>query len=134
MDVRLIIGALIWTLLQVGGCSTRVLTPGPSYPGYTDRRNVLDIQIQLHGRELSLTNTTAAPLSAGRLWLNAWYSVPTPDIAIGQTVQFPLIAFHDEHGESIRGGGFFATEEPEEILLAELEISKSLYGLIVVRQ
>ncbi len=132
MHVRFIGGTLILILMFAGGCSTPALTARPSYPATAVRKGVLDIQIQFHGREISLTNTTASRLSAGRLWINAWYSVATPDLAVGQTIGYTLTAFHDEHGEIIRGGGFFASEAPEEILFAELETSGSLYGLVVV--
>lgn len=131
----------IWVLsafsvlqMALTGCATPALEPGPSYPASASRYGSLDIQVYLQGRELVLTNTTALALPAGRLWLNEWYSAATPEIAIGQTLRLPLTSFRDEHGQTIRGGGFFASEAPEEILLVEMAAAGELYGLIVVRR
>ncbi len=72
------------------------------------------------------------------LWFNMWFSRPIDGLAPGETLRFHLREFTDEHGQAFRAGGFFATREPERLVLAELETDEGrgpvLLRLIVVGQ
>ena len=46
---------------------------------------------------------------------------PIDGLAVGQTLRLPLGTFRNEFSEAFRGGGFFAPERPERLVLAELE-------------
>lgn len=133
MPLRNLLLLVIVSVLAVSGCAGRQLRPGPSYPASLERRGALDVQVEVIDGRITLTNTTASMLPAGRLWLNAWYSVEVDPVAVGETLRVPVAAFRDEHGERMRGGGFFATEAPEAILLAEWQVEDGLYGLVVVK-
>lgn len=124
---------ILFALSLVSGCASDPLVPGPSYPESLSRRGTLDIQVVVEGRQVTLTNTTASSLPAGRLWLNAWYSASTSTVAVGDTLTIPITDFRDEHGQIMRGGGFFASEPPEQVFLAQWQAPDGLYGMVVVR-
>ncbi len=107
---------------------------GGVYPEQLERLPAIDVQVFVDqaGTTLSMTNATAEPLRPGRLWLNAWYSRPVERVGVGETVQLFLGEFRDRYGEAVRTGGFFATDRPEEIILAELEVEPGLRRLVVV--
>jgi len=50
----------------------------------------------------------------------------------------PLVEFRNEFSEAFRGGGFFATEAPERLVMAQLETEidgkPQLLGMIVVAE
>jgi hypothetical protein len=107
------------------------------YPTDLARGQTLDIQVIKHDTSLEFTNTTARAFGPSTLWLNSYYCQPVEGIAVGQTIRMPLSGFRNEHSESFRGGGFFAADEPERLVLAELETpgpdgAPMLLGLIVV--
>lgn len=130
MTIRTLLSLLVALLLI--GCA-HPLKPGPSYPNSLDRLGAIDVQVAVRDGALEFTNTTASPLPAGRLWVNAWYSAATPAADVGETLRIPVAALRDEHGETMRGEGFFATEAPEEVLLAELQTDQGLIRLVVVK-
>jgi hypothetical protein len=108
------------------------IVEGQQYPEKIERGPTLDIQVFRRETTLEFTNTTATPIPASRLWLNAWYSRQFEGLGVGQTVRLPLREFKDRYGESFRGGGFFATELPERLALAELESGGKMVGMVVV--
>ncbi len=118
--------------LLLTGCASKAV-PGPSYPESLQRAGAVDVQIAVRDGAVEFTNTTASPLPAGRLWVNAWYSAPTESVEVGETFRVPVSNLRDRFGETMRGEGFFATEAPETVLLAELQTEQGLIGLIVVR-
>ena len=67
-----------------------------------------------------------------------WYSRHIEGMEPGQTLRFRLREFEDQHGQAFRAGGFFATREPERMVLAELETVEGagpvLLRLVVVGQ
>lgn len=100
---------------------------------------MLDIQVFRHETRIEFTNTTARSIPAGTMWLNRRFSRPMSAIAVGQTFDLALDEFQDEFGEHFRGGGFFATREPEKMVQAQIETigpdgKAVLLGLIVVGQ
>lgn len=132
----LLLGA---ALAACPGCAP-VLTsrgdPGPRYPESLERGETLNIQVLREDdrQTIVLTNTTARAFDAGRLWVNAWFSRPIEGLDVGETIRIPVRDMIDEHGKRMRGGGFFSTERPDPLLLAEVEADGAMYGLVVVEE
>jgi len=130
------IGGLLLGLAAAlaGSCSSApaVITEGTSYPTALPRTATLNIQVFRRTTELELTNTTALAIPASTLWLNAWYSKKIDGLGIGETLKLPLKEFKDKYGDPFRGGGFFATELPERLALAEIEMDGRMVGMVVV--
>jgi len=103
-----------------------------TYPLHEARGATLPIQVVVDSRRVEFTNSTGTVFGPSELWLNQWYSVAIEGLAVGQTLSIPISAFVDEHGEQMRGGGFFATESPERIVYAELRTEDGLRGMPVV--
>lgn len=116
------------------GCSSgpRPIPQGPVYPAALPHGPTLDVQVIRRGPSIGLTNTTARAFGPSRLWLNGRYALDLPGLGVGQNVELRLSDFKDEYSESFRGGGFFATENPDRLALAELESGGEMLGLIVV--
>lgn len=131
------VAACLMTL--AAGCSSTP-TPVPyarTYPPDLKQIATLDVQVYRSVHHIELTNTTARSFGPSTLWLNQWYSRPIDGFASGQTLRFPLSDFRDEFSDPIREGGFFATEKPEKVVLAQLETKEGdatiLLGLIVIK-
>lgn len=130
----------LFALAVAGGCAG---LPAPvhyarPYPTDIPQRETLNIQVFRSTFHVEFTNTTARVFGPSTLWLNARFSRPIDGLAVGQTLRLPLKDFRDEYSEAFRAGGFFATEPPERLVLAQLETKKAddngaLLGLIVVR-
>ncbi len=108
------------------------IVPGPVYPGEMMREETLDIQVFRRTQTIELTNTTARRFGPGTLWLNARFARAIDGLDVGQTLVLPLAEFRDEFSERFRAGGFFATEKPYRLVLAELETEGRMRGLVVV--
>lgn len=107
----------------IAGCHSapRPVSYARVYPVRPDRAETLNIQVFRSAKHIELTNTTADAFGPSTLWLNARFSRPLSTLGVGETIRLPLREFKDEFSESFRGGGFFATEEPDRLVLAELE-------------
>jgi hypothetical protein len=133
----LVFGLSVW--LGGTGCAEGLRARpgvGASYPSGMDRSETLNVQVFLRGdsQYVEFTNTTARSFGPSRLWVNRWFSTALDGLAIGETVRIPVGELRDEHGSAFKGGGFFAIEAPDDLLLAELESAERLYGLIVVEE
>jgi hypothetical protein len=101
------------------------------------QREVLNIHV-LHrpttfgGASIELTNTSDRAFGPSTLWLNARYSRPIEGFAVGQTLVIPITEFVDQHSDRARAGGFFATEAPERIVLAQIEVPAAGDGAAAV--
>ena len=115
-------------------CSSapRTIVQGEKYPASIRHGKVLDIQVFRHDTDIEFTNTTARAFGPSILWLNGRFSCPINGLALGQTLKLPLKSFKDEFGDSFRGGGFFATQKPDRLALAELQTGDEMLGLIVI--
>lgn len=121
------------------GCSG-VPEPVPyarAYPAVRQSQT-LNIQVFRSVKHLELTNTTARSFGPSTLWLNARFSRPIDGLAVGQTLRLPLEEFRDEYSDVFRGGGFFSTEAPERLVLAQIESltadgKQDMVGLVVVK-
>jgi uncharacterized protein YceK len=129
--------ALVAAAGALAGCSTvgdllapTAGTPGP-VPSGLEQAEVLNIQVFRNVTDLELTNTTARSFGPGRLWINERYSREIDGLAIGESLDLPLSEFVDEFGDSFRAGGFFATRDPDPLVLAQLESEGVLYGLLL---
>lgn len=121
-------------LAMLSGCAatTPVDRAARRYPTGADRGLTLPIQVVVDSRRVEFTNSTGTVFGPSVLWLNQWYSVEINGLAIGETISIPISRFIDEHGQQMRGGGFFASESPERVVLAELRTSDGLHGMPVV--
>jgi len=120
------------------GCASGPAAPGPLYPVELRQTRTLDVQVFRSAKHVQFTNTTAEPFGESRVWLNARYSTDISGAAPGESITLPLDSFVDEHGDIFRGGGFFATEIPERLVLAQLETLDEnrrlvMLGLVVVK-
>jgi hypothetical protein len=102
------------------------------YPSSLPRSGTVDIQVIRRGTEIQLTNTTARRYGGCTLWLNERYAHPIDGLEVGQVLTLPLGEFLDEYSQKFRAGGFFATEDPERLALAELDTGSEIVGLVVV--
>jgi hypothetical protein len=142
---RLHVCTLLVPALLLTACSSRP-APAPyarEYPKDLPQEAVLDIQVFRGTKTVEFTNTTGRAFGPCTLWLNARFSRPIDSIAVGQTITLPLADFRDQWQDAFRGGGFFATELPDRLVLAQLEVPRpdalqegqkpSLLGMVVVR-
>lgn len=124
--------ALAAACAACAGCSQNAdITEGPSYPEIRQGAT-LDIHVVRDETVIELTNTTANTIPSCRMWLNRWYSRDLAGLGVGQSVTIGLSEFKDQYGRSFRAGGFFATERPETLVQAQLEIEGRMLGLVVI--
>lgn len=107
----------------VGGCASKPepVTYARSYPRDVVQGGVLDVQVFRSSKHIELTNTSARAFGPSVIWLNAYFSRPIEGLAVGETLKIPLRDFRDEYQDPFRGGGFFAPEAPERLVLAQIE-------------
>lgn len=133
-----VLGAII-VVVTIAACSG-VPTPVPYARPYPDAKQsrTLNIQVFRSTKHLELTNTTAQAFGPCTLWLNARFSRPIGGLGVGQSLRLPLEEFRDEYSDVFRGGGFFSTEAPDRLVLAQIESltvddKADLIGLVVVK-
>ncbi len=121
-------------VLGAPGCRSTPsdIAEGPSYPEERGQSRVVDIQVTRDDTHITFTNTTAQAIPPCRMWLNRWYMLDFQGLGVGETVTLDLRDFRDRYGDRFRGGGFFATEFPDKLVLAQLEIGPELVGLVVI--
>lgn len=93
----------------------------------------VNAQVLRDEQTISLTNTSGRVLGPGTMWLNGRYGREIGEIGLGQTVTYRLASFEDEFGEAFRAGGFWAIEDPDLLVRAEVEEGEGLVGLVVAR-
>lgn len=130
--------AVLLCALFLSGCAATSGPPGPLYPADLRQSETLNVQVFRFTKHVELTNTTARSFGPSRLWLNARFSRTLDPLAAGESLRLPLQDFTDEHGDVFRGGGFFAREIPERLVLAQLELPGAdgkpvMLGLVVVK-
>lgn len=130
---------LLVTVVLLAGCmGQQRLVEQRGYPDHLERGRTLNVQVARDVTEIEITNTTADAFGPSTIWLNMWYHRDIDGFAPGQTLRFSLSEFKDEFGDHFRGGGFFATREPERLVLAELETAQPtgtrLLRMVVVGQ
>ncbi|HZW05617.1 MAG TPA: hypothetical protein VFF65_00725 [Phycisphaerales bacterium] len=129
--------ALVLTalLLAAGGCAgrQRSIVNGPIYPA-RPQTSVANVHVIRDGTTISLTNTTASPFTDARLWANQWYSHELPLLEPGKSITLSLADFKDRYGNPFRAGGFWAPDNPERLVLMQVEQGDKLTGLVVIGQ
>ncbi len=105
----------------------------PRYPAAIAQEETVDIQVFRDGTTLRFTNTTAERFGPCRVWVNAWYGRQIDGVDIGETIALDLYSFKDTNGVKFRAGGFFAVEQPDDVVLTQLEIDDRLIGLVTVQ-
>lgn len=134
----LVLAPALAVALPAGCAPTERVGADPQYPYGSKQAEVLDIQVVLKPTRLRFTNTTARAFGPTRIWLNQRFSQEVDAIGVGESFDLKLSGFRDEFGEKWRGGGFWASELPERLVLAQLEPladdSTDLLGMVVVTQ
>ena len=103
-----------------------------AYPLNTQQARSIDVQVVRDDAVLTISNTTAAVLPAGRLWVNQAFSRPVDELPIGETVSFDLYEFRNRFDEPFRAGGFFATQNPLNIYMVQWQTEQEILGLLTV--
>jgi hypothetical protein len=130
--------AIAFCLGTLAGCKSgsRVDAGFPEYPTDVRQTAVLNIQVVRDDTKITFTNTTARSIGRSRMWINGWYSHEIEGLRVGETLTLDLYDFRDTYSTQFRGGGFFATERPERVVLAQIEPldvePRELLGLVVV--
>lgn len=127
------------SMLTMPACTqtgSRVDADLPIYPAQLSQTVVLDIQVVRDDTKITFTNTTARSIGKSRMWINGWFSHDIKGLGVGETMTLELYDFRDTYGTQFRGGGFFASDRPERVVLAQIEPldveSGELLGLVVV--
>ena len=102
------------------------------YPIDLAKQPSLSIQVLRDVSMIKMTNTTAHVFGASTIWLNSRYSHEIPGLGIGETLTLSLDDFTDEFGQHFHGGGFFAIERPDPLVMVEIETNGELHRLVVV--
>jgi hypothetical protein len=98
---------------------------------------VLNIQVFRRTKTVEFTNTTARAFGPSTIWLNARFCCPIDGLAVGQSRTMAMKDFRDQFYDEFRGGGFFATEPPERLVLAQIQTKDQdgkdlLLGMVVI--
>jgi hypothetical protein len=135
-------GLAIASMLHGCGSIPTALTGGPRvtyarpFPPDFHQVEQLNIQARRDGHMLTLTNSTPHVYEASTLWINRRYSRPIQTFEIGETISLDMREFVDEFSQNFKGGGFFATQRPEDAMLIQLETERNgdvqLLGLVSV--
>ncbi len=126
--------ALLTTLPACSAFSKSDVDYAKPYPTQADRDEVLDVQVFRDGTKIKMTNATARDFGPSTLWVNQRFSRPIDGFAPGETVTLSLYEFRDQYQDKFRAGGFFATLDPDPVVLVELQPADeaTLYGFVVV--
>jgi hypothetical protein len=111
-------------LLLAAGCARSLSDPDAAfapYPRSDQPAASIDVQVFREGEHVVIVNSTARSYRDFTLWLNQRYGRTVERLAAGETIRLHLATFHDERGEAFRSGGFFGTEEPTPLVLAEIQ-------------
>jgi hypothetical protein len=126
---------LLLTILV--GCQA----PPPNISNATDRYpfnlhtiNSLSIQVVRDQEFVKIVNSTANDFSNSMLWVNQQYTQPLPSMPAGSTIRVNLWDCYDTLGDQFNAGGFWRTDEPTKLVIAELQQSDTqpLVGLLVI--
>lgn len=132
--VPLIVLAAAVLSAGMSGCrSGATIGDEPAYPDLKQAR-VLDVQVVRDETRITFTNTSAEAFPACRMWVNRWWSREIAPLDVGATASYDLRDFKDTYGDPFRAGGFFATEAPDKLVQAQIELNGEMVGLIVIGQ
>ena len=108
----------------------------PAYPMELHSATSVPIQVMRHEEILEIVNSTATDYNNAVLWINQRFSAPLQPLLAGSTIQFNLWNLYDPYGEQLNAGGFWRTDRPTSVVIAELQTSENapLVGLVVVNE
>ena len=134
MIVPCCVGIVLAGLLAgcAGSRSTLSAEQTRPYPTELAREATAPIQVIRRTTHIELTNTTARNFGPSTVWLNGRFSNAIEGFEVGQTLLLDLREFHDQWGDRFRAGGFFATRDPDALVLVEIESQGVLTGLVMV--
>ena len=92
------------------------------------------IQVIRTDEYIEIMNSTAVDYNSSTLWLNQRYSGKLPSLLAGTTLRVNLWSFRDSYGEQFNAGGIWRTDEPTQLVIAEVQTGENepLIGLIVI--
>ena len=133
-----LVGVALGGAAALSGCRSapRPVAYARPYPEAAQAESI-NIQVFRRTKSIELTNTTARAFGKSTLWLNARFCRPVDSLGIGESLTLPLSEFRDEFYEPFRGGGFFASEPPDRLVLAQIETTGTegkpvMLGMVVV--
>jgi hypothetical protein len=130
---RPLLAMLLASTLGCAACNTTRPEHGKPYPAEAPLAANLDVHALREVTRLRLTNTSGVSFGPATVWVNAAYSLPIDGLAVNQQLDLPLNSFRNEHGQTFRGGGFFSTELPTNVVKAEIADERGRFTLVVVR-
>jgi hypothetical protein len=129
---------LLLLLLAVGpGCQRRMYDISKAtrpYPHELHEPNSIDIQVFRKGPSIEIVNATARSFADFDLWINQRYVRNVELLGPGQTIRLSLWDFYDLRGDRFSAGGFWRTEPPMPLGMAQIQEAEGepLIGLLVV--
>ena len=110
---------------------TKATTP---YPFALHSVHSVPIQVARDQEFITIVNSTATDFNNAVLWINQQYTQPLPPMSAGSTIRINLWHCYDALGEQFNAGGFWRTDEPTRLVMAELQSGEfqPLVGLIVI--
>jgi len=129
--------ALFFIFLSLCSCQNPAGNPNLAsvpYPMELHHSNSVPIQVLRNQEYISIVNSTAVDYTNAILWINQRYSGELSPIPAGSTLRFNLWSLRDAYGEQFNAGGIWRTDEPSQLVIAELQLSEvePLVGLVVI--
>jgi hypothetical protein len=106
------------------------------YPMNLHVSNSVPIQVIRDGEFVKIVNSTADDYNNATLWVNQRFSGKLTPLLAGDTMRLNLWELRDSFGEQFNAGGIWRTDDPTELVIAELQIAEDapLVGLVVIGQ
>ncbi len=104
------------------------------YPFDLHTTNSVSIQVIRDQEYIKIVNSTANDFTESMLWVNQQYTQSLPPMPAGSTISVNLWNCYDSLGDQFNAGGFWRTDEPTSLVIAELQQGESqpLVGLLVI--
>jgi hypothetical protein len=133
------LAAVCLLILVTCGCSRRMYDPALAtrpYPYELHRPETLDIQVFREGPSIEIVNATPRSFYDFDLWLNQRYVRRVEALRAGETLRVSLWGFYDVRGDRFSAGGFWRTEPPTPLRLAEIQPGEDepMIGLVTIRE
>ncbi len=133
----MLVAACALMLAMFTGCDRRMYNPALAtrpYPHDLHRPEALDIQVFREGPSIEIVNATARSFYDFDLWINQRYVRRLEALRAGDTVRLSLWGFYDVRGDRFSAGGFWRTEPPTLLRLAEIQPGENepMIGLVTI--
>ena len=104
------------------------------YPFDLHTTNSISIQVIRDQEYVKIVNSTANDFPNSMLWINQQYNQSLPPMQAGSTIRVNLWNCYDSLGAQFNAGGFWRTDEPTTLVIAELQQgdTQPLVGLLVI--